>query len=290
MSSSKRRNRTKRSAQSRSRATTSRSQPQQENGYDSSDEQAVQDEFPGWTIEEHQAEIEGIELEFQRLGKQHYETALSRIETQIHDIGQGSDKIYKKKLSTIEKSYRESCQALDDEKGAELDAIARTCEAQIYNLESIFAEDKELFKEILIKKLKNVAARRAMLAAMPDYGDDSPAKKGDKKRRKSTSAEQSGHAYTSGSQALNGAPHPVTLNGVPRDHRSGGDGSHAAHGDGIAGAVHTDSPSQRGRKRKNSTQAQKPAVTQWRNELASPIIYMLSETEILEDLSCISTS
>lgn len=86
---------------------------------------------------------------------------MSRINAQIHDIGQGSDKLYKKKLSTIEKFYRESCLGLDEEKSGELDAIARTCEAQVHNLESIFAEDKELYKEILIK----VRALRWVLSA-----------------------------------------------------------------------------------------------------------------------------
>jgi len=235
-------------------------------------------EFPNWTIQDHTKEIGLLKVEFQALAKKSYENKLSEVDDKVRRINAGTDKGFKRRLVEVEREHKRSQAIIDVRKAAQMACYERFCDGELSAAEQTFAEDKEWCKILLIRRLTRPSPETAVpgLFGNPAAVDDEfymEPYQSVPVPEEPAEHDDGGHEHV---------PAPPQYAAVDDETMAASAGMHAMMAAAepppriVSPAPPVATPT---RPKKRS------ASTTWKNHRADPVVYMLPQHEIDDDLA-----
>eukprot|EP00035_Acanthoeca_spectabilis_P022989 m.447003 g.447003 ORF g.447003 m.447003 type:complete len:295 (-) comp19460_c0_seq1:1717-2601(-) len=229
----------------------------------------IEAEFPGWAIQDHLKEMGALKVEFQALAKKNYEQKQVDLDDKVKRINGGTDPEYKRRLIEIENDHKRAQAVLDARKEVQLACFDQLCQGEAYAAELTLAIDKERCKFLLIRKLTHPTPPETPDVDMPSEGDAEESEfymEPFRPLSPSPATDEEGPpALLEAQGAMTEDEEPLAPTGVEEPMSPE--------------PVHSMSPlvaTPRSRKRS--------ASSMWKNHRAEPVVYMLAQRDIDEDM------
>eukprot|EP00038_Savillea_parva_P008758 m.178986 g.178986 ORF g.178986 m.178986 type:complete len:333 (-) comp14662_c0_seq1:168-1166(-) len=253
---------------------------------------AIEQEFPGWTIQDHLKEMSALKVEFKALAKLNYEAKVRQLDEKVKKINAGTDPDFKRRLVDVEKDHKRAQALLEARKSAELECVKQLYDGSLFMAKLSQSNDRDRSKDVLIERLTRPKSPDPPPEIFGDPNDEfymppykpvsmpsSPTgnERGDDRMDETDDVhgEPTMQQQMAAQYPMFGADELAATAGMHAMMMAPDLGAMPPHISPIASVAAT------------PTRPLKPlsAVTEWKNARAHPVIYMLGEHEIEDDLA-----